>query len=148
MENTRFEKDIKKLEKIPLDQQMSEFNLTTDMDRLFTTLILDDYDWMHYIFETKFPTKKQGFLDIQVEYYGTTTSNMNIIQILDDKEYSHTFSFDTEIFIRFLKAYMHQHIAQWDDDYAFCGEQMAVELFNEILDNHIGYDAFGSGVSG
>ena len=58
---------------------------------------------------------------------------------IDDKKYIHIITFSTDIFIEFIKDFLTKHIAQWDNTYAFSGEQEAVEVYNKILDNAITY---------
>ena len=132
-----------RLKPIKYDEKLSEFDLSLTApcdDRLMTKLTLDDYDWMTYIFETWLPTKAQGMLYVKVEYVGTTSSIMTVVQHNNDnKSVTHKITFDTDLFQDFIKDYMTKHIAQWDSTYAFCGEQEAVNFFNTIINNPIDY---------
>lgn len=136
--------NIKKLEKIKYDEELSEFDLTNkasicdDRIPVFTTLY--DYDWMNYEMKTIMPTKKQGILDITIEYFGTNDSTMKVIQKIDNNEYTHTIKFDTKIFAEFIKKYMTKHMEQWGEKYAFCGEEIIIEFFNKIIENSITYE--------
>lgn len=133
---------MNKLSKINYDEDYSEFDLSQTApcdDRLVTKVTLDDYDWMEYTFETYFPTKAQGFLYVKIEYCGFIESQMIVKQRIDDKKYIHIITFSTDIFIEFIKDFLTKHIAQWDNTYAFSGEQEAVEIYNKILDNAITY---------
>ena len=132
----------------PLSYDMSEYDLSILApcnDRLATKLILDDYDWMSYSLETYFPTKSQGFLSVKVEYFGMTNCQMEVKQtfnISKENEYSiyHNYIFSTDIFEDFIKEYMTEHLKQWEDGaYAFCGEEYAIKLFNNVLENHSDY---------
>ena len=134
---------MKKLEKINYDNSLSEFNLAETKpcdDRLMTEVHLFDFDWMNYQFVVYLPTKKQGFLKVTTEYNGFVTSEMSVIQEVADKKFSHFITFDTELFVDFIKKFMTAHIAQWDKNTAFCEDEMAVEFFNTVLDNAISYD--------
>lgn len=125
-----------KLKPIFYDPELTEFNLEQQApcdDRFSTELHLEDYDWMTYKFITYLPTKKQGFLSVTIEYFGTTFSMMTVEQIIKNKKYIHNITFDSDIFIDFLIRFMTQHVKQWDEKYAFCGEELAIELFNTIL---------------
>ena len=129
-----------KLKPIAYDIDLSAFDLSQTApcdDRLMTRLTLDDYDWMQYTFETWFPTREQGFLYVKVEYIGSTISTMFVEQ---DKKYIHEVLFDSDLFKNFNQKFLTEHLKQWDTHaYAFCGEQLAVEFFNEILEKNQGY---------
>ena len=143
-----------KLKPVNYDDTLSEFDLSLTApcdDRLMTELRLCDYDWMQYVFKTCLPTKSQGFLRVEIKYFGCKDSTMVVCQNLNPHKggqkaetgepeiYIHKMQFDTDIFVEFLKKYMSAHIAQWDSTYAFCGEKMAVEIFNKILENSRDY---------
>ena len=134
---------VSKLQPIPYDIELTAFDLSQTEpcdDRLITELHLSDYDWMDYKFIVYLPTKTQGFLTTKMEYFGTITSEMIVEQTLSDKEkYTHKIVFDTHLFVNFIKRYMKAHLEQWDSTYAFCGEAMAVEFFNTIINNHLSY---------
>ena len=137
LKEERLYKIMFKLKPISYDPELTEFNLEKQEpcnDRLITELHLEDYDWMTYEFKTFLPTKKQGILNVNISYFGTISSVMVVKQITkDDENFIHTIYFDSDIFIAFLIKYMTQHIKQWDSKYAFCGEELAIELFNNIL---------------
>jgi len=129
---------VEKLVPIQYDEKLTEFNLEENKncdDRIETLLILHDYDWMNYKFITILPTKKQGYLKVEIEYFGTSTSIMKVWQTINEKVYIHEIDFDAYIFIDFVKDYMTKHIQNWEDTYAFCGEKEAIEIFNKILNN-------------
>lgn len=136
---------MQELKPIKYDKKLSAFDMTNEWpcdDRLTGKLSLDDYDWMDYKFETYFPTKEQGRLVIEVEYFGFATCTMKVDQYHDQHSYTyyhHEFKFDSDIFVKFLKKYMTQHIKQWGKKYAFCGEKLAVELYNNIVKNYKEY---------
>lgn len=135
---------MQKLENLLYDDELSEFDLSQTApcdDRLMTKLTLDDYDWMYYTLETYLPTRKQGFLYVKVEYSGFVSSEMFVKQKLEDGVIVvHKIGFDSKIFSDFLVRYMNQHIAQWNETYAFSGGKLMIELFNEILNNAKSYE--------
>lgn len=134
---------ISKLKPIVYDPELTEFDLSMTEpcdDRLITELHLSDYDWMDYQFVVYLPTKKQGFLTATMKYFGTTTSEMEVKQILDDHTtYLHKIIFPTDIFIDYLKQFMTAHLEQWNTTYAFCGEELAVKFFNAVLSSASAY---------
>lgn len=135
-----------KLKPIFYDPELTEFNLEQQApcdDRLITELHLEDYDWMSYQFKTYLPTKKQGFLDITIEYFGLISSTMIVKQNTQNNEnFTHLITFNSDIFITFLIEYMTQHMKQWSSEYVFCGEELAIELFNNILTKATDYKIF------
>ena len=136
---------MEKLKPITYDSDLSEFALDRtpfDNDRLTTTLKLEDYSWMDYELSSFFPTKKYGDLDIKFEYYGATKSTLEIEQKIDGNIYSHCIDFDSEIYKKYLVMFMEQHIAHWQSEYAFCGEKIVLDFFNEVLENYIEYEIY------
>ena len=134
------------------DVELSDFDLGLPLpeNRITTTLTLDDYDWMYYTLNTQFPTKEQGFLNISIRYFGTTESVMLVTKYNNTKDYyayytkdsvrekqdSYKYSFDSKIFADFIKKFLTRHMEQWDSHYAFCGEDLAIELFNTVLEKY------------
>lgn len=103
-------------------------------DRTNTYLTLADYDWMNYILKTRFVTRELGTLKVKFEYFGVVDSEMEVEQILDGKSITYTFEFNSDIFIRHIKSYLEKHIAQWNDAYAFNGENIVVDFYNEVIE--------------
>lgn len=103
-------------------------------DRTNTYLTLADYDWMNYILKTKFSTKELGVLKVEFEYFGLVTSEMEVEQTLGEKTIVYTFEFDSDIFIKHIKDYLEKHISQWNDKYAFNGEEIVVNFYNEVIE--------------
>lgn len=127
-----------KLQEIKYDKELSAFNEEKLImsDSLITKLTLENYGWMSYRFETFFPTKEQGDLNIKVEYYGFINCTAVITQ---DKKKEITIQFPTSVFVEFIKDFLTKHMAQWESEFAFCGEEEAVEFFNNILRNANSY---------
>lgn len=63
-------------------------------DRINTKLTLSDYDWMNYVFETEFRTKNQGRLKVEIKYYGSKESEMNVKRIDTIGVFEYTYFFD------------------------------------------------------
>ena len=62
-------------------------------DRINTKLTLSDYDWMNYVFETEFRTKNQGRLKVEIKYYGSKESEMNVKRIDTIGVFEYTYFF-------------------------------------------------------
>ena len=121
------------LEQITAEELIFSGNI--EDDRTNTYLQLNDYDWMSYRLSTRFKTEKQGVLNIEFEYFGTNRSLMKVSQILNDDKKQFEISYDTDIFIKYLKKFLENHIKQWDDKYAFNGEDIVLEFYNEVIQN-------------
>ena len=63
------------------------FSNEIEDDRTNTYLTLNDYDWMNYNLSTRFKTEEMGVLEIEFEYFGIVTSQMNVKQTLNGKVY-------------------------------------------------------------
>lgn len=103
-------------------------------DRTNTYLQLNDYDWMDYNLTTRFKTKEIGIVDVKFQYFGMTTSAMEVTKTLNDVTEKVTYEYPTEIFKRHIVKFLEKHISFWDSKYAFNGEEEVVEFFNEVLD--------------
>ena len=125
------------LEKIDLKDVVVTNGL--EDDRICTELTLLDYDWMNYYLTTRFTTEKLGVLAVTFEYFGTTTSTMIVKQfeLNSDKSAIYCYEYPTEIFTKYITQYMQKHIASWDDKYAFSGEDIVIDFYNEVLEKHI-----------
>ena len=104
-------------------------------DRTNTYLNLNDYDWMQYILKTRFRTKEMGTLYVEFEYFGMATSTMTVEQIIDEKKEKVVYEYSSDIFKKYIVKFLEKHIEQWNDKYAFNGEEEVVEFFNEVIDN-------------
>ena len=139
-------KDYKKgLKRMELEQITAEeliFSGNIEDDRTNTYLQLNDYDWMSYKLSTRFKTEKQGVLNIEFEYFGTNRSLMKVSQILNNDKKQFEISYDTDIFIKYLKKFLKSHMKQWDDKYAFNGEDIVLKFYNEVIEK--GKDVTGT----
>lgn len=102
-------------------------------DRTNTFLELRDYDWMNYILQTRFKTEDLGVLGITFKYYGSHKSRMNVHQNYEDQIKEYTYEYDSTIFERYIRKYMLKHIAQWDDNLAFNGEEIVLDFYNDVI---------------
>ena len=103
-------------------------------DRTNTYLQLNDYDWMDYNLTTRFKTEEMGIVDVKFQYFGMTTSAMEVTQTLNDVTEKVAYEYPTEIFKRHIVKFLEKHISFWDSKYAFNGEEEVIEFFNEVLD--------------
>lgn len=110
-----------------------ELIFDSNNDRIFTKLILDDYDWFDYKIETKFYTKKLGILNIKFNYFGCNNSEMIVNQFIDNIIINHSYCFPTDIFKKNICKYMKAHIESWNEEYAFCGEDYVLDFYNEFI---------------
>lgn len=110
------------------------FSNEIENDRTNTCLTLNDYDWMNYNLSTRFKTEEMGVLEVEFEYFGIVTSQMNVKQILNGKAYEITYDYPTDIFSKNLIKFLEKHIRHWNEKYAFNGEEEVIDFFNEVLD--------------
>ena len=100
-----------------------------------TQLILDDYDWMTYTLCTKFRTKEMGILYVKFEYCGFADSFMSVEQTTpENKQFEYSYVFSSNLFKEYLIKFMTSHMETWDTTFAFNGEQIVIDFFNDVLD--------------
>lgn len=140
------EETRKKLaDKYPLRQINEDdlfFTYEIEDDGVNTTARLSDYDWMSYTYDTRFPTKEIGTLSVRFEYFGTTTSWMEIRQYIPaylsgmDINYviCHEYEFPTTIFEKYMEQDFLARIENMhNSDYAYSPDKTMLEWYNEII---------------
>ena len=119
----------------PIKSEDLIFSDNLEDDRVCTDLKLSDYDWAKYDLSTRFYTKENGILRIQWNHFLMTTSAMMVTQLKDNKLTYYYIEFNSDIFGKYLKEYMLEHMKQWEPDtYAFNGEDVVIKLFNECIE--------------
>ncbi len=114
-------------------------------DRINVTAKFADYDWLHYEYDTKFPTKKIGTLSVRFADDGVEYGRMYVRQYLpsyltglDENVYiDHTARFDVEIFARFMKRDLEARIKNMDSEYAYDSGKLMLDFFNTVLANSV-----------
>lgn len=105
---------------------------------LNTSIRLEDYDWMNYVIKTKFNTLKYGVLNIKFEYIGTGSSFMDVeltrYRGEEEEKYEYHYDFNTNIFVDNLKEILLGHVNSWDSEFAFSGENLMLNFYNEVLE--------------
>lgn len=97
------------------------------------TVLTCDYSWMDYSLKAVLTTKNQGKLDILFNYSGLVISKMIVNQTVNEKVSTYEFEFDSTIFVKHYKEFLLNHMKQWDNRYAFSGENVIIAFFNEVL---------------
>lgn len=110
-------------------------------DRVNTTLLLNDYDWASYTLSTRMKTKQNGELRVVWNYVLMATTMMYVEQVKDNEYYLHKIIINSNLFAKYLCKFMEQHMKQWESEntYAFCGEDVIIEFFNECIQSAIAY---------
>lgn len=129
-------KKCEALKPIVYDEELSAFDLNGDSDTFETKLVLDDYDWMHYVLTAHLPTKAYGNMEIQFEYDGAIFSIMAVK--VRNKVY--VLKFNTDIFQEHIIKFLQKQIQAWGDTRAFDGTEEAVNFYNAVLaasDTHL-----------
>ena len=109
------------------------FSNEIEDDRINTYLNLYDYDWMDYSLTTRFKTKDMGVLNVKFNYFGMTTSTMEVEQTLNGITEKVTYEYSTDVFKKYIVIFLEKHISFWDNVYAFNGEEEVIKFFNEVL---------------
>ena len=104
-------------------------------DRTNTYLNLDDYEWVDYSLTTRFKTEDMGVLNVKFNYFGMTTSSMEVEQTLNGITEKVTYEYSTDVFKKYIVKFLEKHISFWDSKYAFNGEEEVIAFFNEVLKN-------------
>ena len=112
-----------------------DMDYTGDMDRIFTKLTLDDYDWVNYRLEAVFPIRNEPTLYLKFEYYGSLFCALFLSTFYDNDGEDAELRFNSEIFERYLAEYLEEHLASRDNPGAFYGGDIALRFFNEVLTN-------------
>ena len=103
-------------------------------DRTNTFLTLNDYDWMNYTLQTRFKTDALGELQVKFSYYGFTTSDMEVTRIKGDVTEEYKYTYPTDLFQNHITSLMMKHIASWNSEYAFNGEDEVIDFFNDVVE--------------
>lgn len=111
------------------------FSNEIEDDRTNTYLNLYDYDWMDYSLTTRFKTEDMGVLNVKFNYFGMTTSTMEVEQTLNGTTEKATYEYSTDIFKKYIVKFLEKHISFWDSKYAFNGEEEVIEFFNDVIEN-------------
>ncbi len=104
-------------------------------DRTNVCVSLDDYDWMRYVFTTRFRTMTYGQLHVCIEYFGSQICTMDIKQTTpaDNTVITYRYKFSSELFVKHYKKYLNAHMSSIDDKYAFSGETFILDFYNDII---------------
>ncbi len=127
--------DINNLPKV-LD--ISDCDFTGHRDRIYTNLILMDYDWMHYRMQAEIPYENNQVMLVEFLYFGLTDSQMTV-QVGSECA---QFSFSTEIFDKYFKKYLDGQKEALSGTFAFSGEEIVIDFYNHVMKE---YSAFYPG---
>ena len=106
---------------------------TGEMDRIFTKLTLDDYDWVNYRLEAVFPIKNEPTLYVKFEYNGSVFCTLTLTTFFDSDDQDTELRFNSGIFIKYMSEYLELHLLSEDNPGAFYGGDIALKLWNEVL---------------
>lgn len=124
---------IPSIEKLPKTITTKDCVFTDDYrDRIFTNLILMDYDWMHYRIQAEIPLENKIVMLIEFLYIGSTDSYMTV----EIEGESIQYVFSTDIFDKYFEKYLDAEKEAIHSKYAFSGEDIVLEFYNEVMANH------------
>lgn len=76
-----------------------------------------------------------GVLEVFFEYFGFVFSMMKIKQTKNSKVQEYEFEYSTDVFQKYLVLFLQKHIETWSSTYAFNGEEIVIDFYNEIIEN-------------
>lgn len=117
-----------------IDKNDLILNNTTGDNITNTYLVLDDYDWMKYTLSSRFKVQETE-LTVEFVYYGATTSIMKVGYSSSDISGEIVYEYSTDLFQKYIIKFLTKHIAHWDNKYAFCGIDVVIDFYNEVLEN-------------
>lgn len=129
----RRKKDDNMMELKHIDPKDLIFENKPLKDRINTKLTLQDTDWMNYVLQAVFQTKEQGVLEVKFEFFGAVDSEMSVVRIEGEGKRRYLYTFDSDIFEKYLIKFMTHHLAQWEKQEVFYGGDIVIEFYNEIL---------------
>lgn len=110
-----------------------DMDYTGEMDRIFTKLVLDDYDWVNYRMEAIFPMKDAPVLLVKLEYCGSMFGTLTISTFYDSDGQDIEIRFNSEIFEKYLSEYLESHLLSRDNPGAFYGGDIILKFWNEVM---------------
>ena len=117
-----------------LPKTLSEdlFNFNGFYDRIFTYLIMHDYDWMYYKMQAEAPLTDGRLMKLEFDYSGFTNCEM-IVQF--DNDESVVYVFDSKIYDEYLKVYFQAQINAIGAEFTFYGGDIIIEFYNSVMQN-------------
>ena len=97
-----------------------------------TYVKLNDHTWMDYRLTFEFTTKEGANYDVEFGYCGTMISSMKVRIFSTNEEIIYKYRY--EIFQKYITRFLLKHIRNWNEKYAFSGEDIALEFFNEVIE--------------
>ena len=114
------------LHKLSLDDLSYE-----DNHEPMTYVKLNDYTWMDYRLIFEFATKEGANYNVEFDYFGMVNSKM---KVFTNTGLQITYTYRFEIFQKYITRFLLKHIRSWNEEYAFRGEEIALEFFNEVIE--------------
>ena len=96
-----------------------------------TYVKLNDYTWMDYRLIFDFETKEGINYNVEFDYFGMVNSKM---KVFTNTGLQITYTYRFEIFQKYITRFLLKHIRSWNEEYAFSGEEIALEFFNEVIE--------------
>lgn len=102
-------------------------------DNSCAKVTLDDYDWMHYTAEFDFRTERYGKMKLLFAYAGTTNCTMTVM----NHGVTTVYEFESGLFEKWIVKYLAKHMEQWEGAKVFAGEDLMLELYNEVIEQGV-----------
>ena len=120
---------IPSIANLPKNISLTDCNFADNRDRIFTNLILMDYDWMHYRIQAEIPFENNTIMLVEFLYIGSIESYMTI-EINGDKI---QYTFSTDIFDKYFKKYLNAEKKAIYNDYAFNGGDIVLKFYHDVM---------------
>ncbi len=135
-----------KLEKFAnnLPRELYDFNMKYrgHRDRIFTHLIMMDYDWLHYRIQAELPIEDGKIMLVEFKNMGAVISEMNV-QI--DKTYV-GFKFSSDLFDELLEKYLNKQLYAIQTHNTFYGGDLILDYYNKVMQTYTEIEYCGTPV--
>ena len=119
------------LSPILYENVLTLLNATSGGDDFYTTVNLDDNNWMKYTLSSHIKTTEYGDLDIEFEYFGIVFSEMKVSLRTE----TYLYRFQSSLFKKHIVIFLQKHIGYWNKRHAFFGLKEVIDFYNDILAN-------------
>ena len=142
------DKNIQELSKYNLEKIRLEdlfFTGEVEDDRINSTIVLKDYDWVTYTWDTRFPVEGKGTLAVRFEYFGMGYCQMYVKQFLPsyvsglEKNYVKYYEVDFPVriwntyYLKDLEARVEN--IKSNSSYAYNSGILLINFYNDVLEN-------------
>lgn len=104
-----------------------------EQDRIFTYLVLMDYDWMWYRIQAEIPLKDRLNIRVEFSYTGTIDSLLTV----ETGEERIQYVFPSSIFDNYFEKYLSMERNAIKEESVFYGGNLILDFYNAVMENYI-----------